>query len=234
MTTCNTEKLREIFARGLVAGIGKADGQTCIEGAIALACGGDLSDSPPCVAPADRAYSISINDADWPSPEARAEALLPLALAQVGTAEKDRRAWARALALGTIRRVLPIALRAAGLENHAMACEAATTLDEAKKAANAANAAAGARAAYYAVKAAGYAAPCYAGCAAEAALAAARAASDRAAVAADADAAGRAAHHALAAARAASDGADDADAAACLRESVAVALEAYEQTKETP
>ena len=47
--TCDTEKLREIFARGLVSGLGDAN-QTCIEGAIALACGGDLSDSPPCVA----------------------------------------------------------------------------------------------------------------------------------------------------------------------------------------
>src|SRR6185503_15523625 len=109
--TCDIDKLKQIFARGLVSGIGDTN-QTCIEGAISLACGGDLSDSPACVANPDREFSIKINDASWSSNAARAEALLPLALAQIGTTGRDRSAWVKSVALGTIRRVLPMALRA--------------------------------------------------------------------------------------------------------------------------
>lgn len=105
------DKLREIISRGLAPSLGSADGMTCIEGAISLASGEGLTDTPSCVAAEDRAYAIRINDAAWPSPEARAEALLPLALAQVGTAGTDRAPWVRRLVEGTIRRVAPIYLR---------------------------------------------------------------------------------------------------------------------------
>lgn len=52
MIGCNTETLREIFSRGLVVGLGD-EHQTCIEGAISLACGLPLTDAPPCVATPD-------------------------------------------------------------------------------------------------------------------------------------------------------------------------------------
>lgn len=134
----NESKLREIFARGLTDGLGSADGQTCIQGAISLATTGELSDTPECVADEDRLWSITINDAPWSSPEARAEALLPIALAQIGTAGTDRSVWVERVVLGTIQRVLPIALDAGGLGEHAETCRRATTLEEAQGAANAA------------------------------------------------------------------------------------------------
>lgn len=212
MSECDTELLREIIGRGLIHGIGNAtadEGQTCIEGAIALACGGDLSDSPPCVHWADRAYSIEVNDAGWSSPSARAEALLPLALAQVGTAGADRTEWARRVAEGTIRRVLPLALRtaatadgmpadhAASLRNAADRCEREGTESSAK-------------AAYAVARDAGAAR------AAEAAARAAWAAGSAGAV-----------WNAGRTARAAVAGVAGAARDAVLRESVAVALDAY-------
>jgi hypothetical protein len=221
--TCDLEKLRTIFARGLTGGLGTANGQTCIEGAISLACGGGLSDSPACVAEPDRSYAIAINDAAWSSPAARAEALLPLALAQLDTAGRDRTVWARALAEGTIRRVLPIGLRAAGLDAEAERCAREGTADSARSAARAARAAADAYAAAYAAT--------YTASAADAAsaAAAARDAADCAAAAAvdaDADAAYDAADAAAVVAARASVAAGDA----VLRASVAVALDAYAAT----
>jgi len=112
-TTCDTAKLRELFDRGLGSGLGTADGQVCIEGAIALACGLPLSDCPPCVAGPDRDYAIEINDARWSSPRVRADALWPLALAQIGTAGTDRGPWVRKLEDLMIRRVVPWWLRRA-------------------------------------------------------------------------------------------------------------------------
>lgn len=125
---CDTTKLREIFARGLIAGVGD-ESQTCVEGAISLACGLPLSDTPPCVAAEDRAFAIRLNDAQWSSPQARSEALLPLALAQIGTAGKSRKRWVARVWLGTVRAILPVALRAAAsvhpYKTHAAALEAA-------------------------------------------------------------------------------------------------------------
>lgn len=108
------EKLREIISQGLVSGLGEPQpGQLCVEAAICLAMGEPHSDRPSCVALADMTYAIRINDAPWSSPKARADALLPLAIAQLDTAGQDRKEWARRLTEGTIRRVLPLALRAA-------------------------------------------------------------------------------------------------------------------------
>lgn len=170
------EQLRTIFARGLALGIGRADGQVCIESAIALASGEGLTESPSCVDKADRNWAITINDAHWSSSKARAEALLPIALAQIGTAGTNRRAWVEAVAIGTVQRVLPIALRAAGLEAKARACEGVTTLRGAEVAAragaNAATRAAALAAANYAVRAAALAAASYAARASAAANAA--------------------------------------------------------------
>jgi len=136
-TTCDTARLRELFDRGLARGIGSADGQVCVEGAISLACGLGFSDAPPCVAKPDRAYAIRINDAQWSSPEARANALWPLALAQIGTAGTNRRVWVAKLVELTIRRVVPVALRAEAdrhpVETHAAALRAAALRAEADR-----------------------------------------------------------------------------------------------------
>ena len=157
MTPEQRQKLTEIINAGLIEGLGKPQpGGLCIEAAICLALGEPHSDRPSCVAEPDREFAIGINDADWSSPEARAQALLPLALAQLGTAGTDRSAWVQALALGTVQRVLPIALRVAGLTEHAERCAQVTTLEEARDAARAA--AADAEAAAYAARAAARAA----------------------------------------------------------------------------
>jgi hypothetical protein len=108
------EKLKEIIPQGLVYGLGKPKpGELCVEAAICLALGEPHGDEPSCVHDVDRDFSIALNDAKWSSEKARAEALLPLAIAQLGTAGKDRTKWIKRIAEGTIRKILPMALRAA-------------------------------------------------------------------------------------------------------------------------
>mgnify|MGYP006969344676 CR=1 FL=1 len=236
--TCDTEKLRELFDRGLSSGLGDADAQVCIEAAINLACGGGLDDSPPCVAAADREYAIRINDARWSSPEARSEALWPLALAQIGTAGTDRGPWVRRLVEGTIRRVVPWALRRAAdrVPDHADALRAAADECEREGTAQAARRARDASAAAAAdAGAAAYAGEAAAAGAGEAAYAGAYAAAN-ADAGADAGAAAYAGEAAYAAASAAASADAGADAGASadagerdeiLRLSVECALDAY-------
>lgn len=116
-------KLDEFLSRGLCSGSGTADGQVCVEQAIALACGEKLTDSPTCVSPVVRAFAIRLNDASWSSPQARAYGLRAFALAQLGTRGLDERRFVTKLAELTMRRVLPIALRAVGLPVEADRCE---------------------------------------------------------------------------------------------------------------
>jgi len=108
-TNVDLKKLRELFDRGLVDGIGDEQ-QTCIEGAVSLACGFGITAIPPCVAEPDRIWAVTINDAPWSSPAVRAEALWPVALAQIDTVNIDRASWVARVVDGTIRRVLPIVL----------------------------------------------------------------------------------------------------------------------------
>lgn len=151
-------KLRELIPQGLTGGVGRGEpGSLCVEAAICLAMGEPHGDEPTCVAAPDRAFAIRINDAAWSSKAARAEALLPLALAQLGTAGTDREAWVRRVVEGTIRRVVPLALRRAAraapshaerLEAAAARCAAEGTKDAARAAEAAAYDAAYAAAAY--------------------------------------------------------------------------------------
>ena len=118
------QKLNEYLDRGLCDGMGEATGQVCIEAAIALATEGKLKDSPACVHAAVRAFSIKLNDAEWSTKRARADGLRALAFAQLGTADTlDGNRFAAKLAELTIRRVLPISLRAANLIEVAERCE---------------------------------------------------------------------------------------------------------------
>lgn len=90
------------------------------------------------VHPAARAHSISLNDASWSSPRARAEGLREYALAQLGTAGLDGIELAKRLAIATVREILPVALRTIGLESEAHQCEEARDLEMARAAARAA------------------------------------------------------------------------------------------------
>jgi hypothetical protein len=66
------------------------------------------------------------------SDQDRTDACLPLALL---TESEAPAGWVDQYILRTIREILPTALRAAGLEDHAVACESAKDLDAARKAA---------------------------------------------------------------------------------------------------
>jgi hypothetical protein len=213
LSTEQESKLRDLFDRGLTCGIG-SEKQTCIEGALCLVLYGDLSDNhrgaEDCRGESIVRASITLNDANWSSPEARAKGLWPLALAQIESASLDQVKIAKRYAELTIRKVLPIVLRKAGLEAEALRCE--RDGDEA----SARDAARAARAAY------AYADAAYAADAARAAYAYADAAyaadAARAAYAADADAAAAAAA--------------DADADEILTLSASFLVQAIEEARE--
>jgi hypothetical protein len=203
------EKVRDTVAAGLVSGMGDpVPGQMCVEAAVCYALGLPHGDDPGCVSETLRALKIRLNDSRWSSPQARAQGLRRLAVAQLGSAgELDDQEFRRRVVEMTIRRMVPIALRAAAkrvpkhaddLEAAAVRCEQEGTLEaarQARTAADAANAAAANAAAADADAAAyaAYAADAYAAYAAydaaydaANAAAAAAAAADAAAYAADA------------------------------------------------
>jgi hypothetical protein len=186
----------------------------CVMAALNLACGGDLTDSAdsPCVLPAAAAFAVGLNDARWSSPTARASGMHDLGLALLGTADIDCATFVRRLAEGTIRRVLPIALRVAGLVEQADRCEREGTRDAAYAVSSAVSSAASAvsSASSHAAAYAAYAASADSDYAAAAAAdsAAARAADYAAAAAAD-SASAAASAAAASAASAAADSARD-------------------------
>jgi hypothetical protein len=161
--------------------------------------GEEHSDKPDCACPVLGAYGIRLNDA-MPD-DLRDRLLKPLVPQIVGTRDKaSEQRRAKFLAMWAINKVLPIILRLRGFESHALACEKAKGLSEAKSAANAAYAAADAAAA-----------AAYASAADAAAAAAYASAADAAANAANA---AYAANDAANAAAYAANAADAADAAA--------------------
>lgn len=111
LTKKQKTKLEEIFKRGLTSGLGNGpDGATCIEGAISLVVDQKYNDKPSCVAPEDRHFGMDINDKGWSTPYTRAEALLPLAFKQIGTAGKDRTEWVDHLYTHAMRDILTLLL----------------------------------------------------------------------------------------------------------------------------
>jgi hypothetical protein len=200
ITRAIAEKVRDTVNAGLVKGVGKpVAGQMCVEAAVCYALGLPHGDNPGCVSPALRSIKITLNDKAWSSPQARAEGLLRLAVAQLGSAGVlDNKEFMRRVADMTIRRIVPIALRAAAkrnqkhaakLEAAAVRCELEGTREAARAAAAYAAAAADAAADAAAYAAAAADAAAYAAAAADAAAYAAA----YAAAAADADAAAYAA-----------------------------------------
>ena len=202
-------KVYEYVNAGLVSGLGNAvPGQMCIEAAICLAMGEPHGDTPSCVGEQDRALSIPLNDAKWSSDKARADGMRRLAIAQLGSrdlSKAQQTEWLRLVIEGVIRKIVPLALRAAAplqkephksaLEQAAVNCEQShnrTAADAARDAAYAAAYAAAAAAYAYGADAAYAAAYAYAAYAAAAAYGADAAAAARAArAAADAYAAAR-------------------------------------------
>jgi hypothetical protein len=198
-------RVRDVVAAGLVSGVGTpGPGTGCVEAAVCYALGLPHGDDPGCVAPSLRRLKIRLNDSRWSSNQARAEGLKRLALVQLGSlGVVDDAAFRRRVIDMTIRKAVPIGLRAAAkvnpkhaqtLEACAVRCEQEGTreaCEEARKVARAAYAAAAAAYAAYATYATSAAKA--AACAVDAAIYVANAAADAAADAADADAASAAA-----------------------------------------
>jgi hypothetical protein len=143
------------------------------------------TDKPECACPVLGAYGIRLNDA-MPD-ELRDRLLKPLVPQIVGTRDSDSaQKRAEFFAMWAVNKVLPIILRARGFTKEADACERASNLGEARRAAYAAADAAYADAAYAAANANANAACAYAYAAVNAAVNAA--ANDAANDAADANA----------------------------------------------
>jgi hypothetical protein len=221
------EIVRDTVDAGLVKGVGVAEpGKMCVEAAVCYALGLPHGDDPGCVSSALRRLKIRLNDSNWSSDTARAKGLRRLALAQLGSAGVlDDREFARRVVEMTIRKAVPVGLRAAARRNpkHAAALEAAAVRCETEGTREAAREGERVAAAAYAAYAAAAAAADAAADAAYAAYAAYDAAAAAAAADAAADAADAAAAYAAyaaadaAAAYAAADADADADADAAAR-----------------
>jgi len=112
-----------LLSRGLPSGLGGTE-HACIMACLNLACGGTLTDAAesPCVLPAAARFAIRLNDADWSSEMARADGLKDLGLALLGTNDLDRKVFLLRLAEATIREVVPVFMRRAGLADEAKRC----------------------------------------------------------------------------------------------------------------
>jgi hypothetical protein len=122
-------RVRDVVDVGLVSGLGVPEpGKLCVEAAVCYALGLPHGDEPTCVSPALRLLKIRLNDSRWSSPQARAQGLRRLAIAQLGSAGVlDDRTFRQRVVDMTIRRAVPIGLRAAARRNpnHAQPLEAA-------------------------------------------------------------------------------------------------------------
>ncbi len=135
-----------VVDQGLSEGLGKPiPGQMCVEAAVCYALGLPHSDDPGCVSKAVRSLKIQLNDSNWSSNDARAKGMRRLAIAQLGTKDNlDEKEFAKRVAEMTIRKIVPIALRATGiadLEVHAVHCETEGSSEAARAAASAADSA---------------------------------------------------------------------------------------------
>ena len=141
-------KVLEIVDAGLVSGLGKPKpGHMCVEAAVNYALGAPHGDEPVCVGRAVRAFKIRLNDARWPTNKDRTDGMRKLAIAQLGSNTIDQNGFRKYVALHTVKRILPIALRATGslipahkdaLEASAAACEVIVDFSAARVVASAA------------------------------------------------------------------------------------------------
>ncbi len=167
------EKVLAVVDAGLVRGVGISEpGEMCVEAAICYALGEPHGDYPSCVDPVLRNFKIRLNDARWPSPDARAKGMRRLALVQLGSKDNfNQQEFTTKVAELAIRKAVPFALRNAAakmpdgdkktaLLDAALRCEREGTKEAALNAKTAADAAyaAAADAAYAAAADAAYAA----------------------------------------------------------------------------
>ena len=118
VTKSHYEKFVSLLDHGLVSGLGKQEpGKMCIEAAWCCALGLPHGDDPGCVGAAVRAYKIRLNDSLWSSNAARANGMLKLGIAQIGSDQLDQTEFRKRIVEATIRRIVPIALQAAASRN---------------------------------------------------------------------------------------------------------------------
>lgn len=154
ITAFDVKKFDSILSRGLSQGLGDRGKQVCIEAAICEAMNLPHSDDPKCVSKAVRSFKISLNDSSWSNPQARAEGLRDLGLAQLGSlGVVDDVTFATKLAEKTIRILIPTLFRTLFPGNPALLAAAQRCEDE-----GTVDAARAARAASYAARYASYAA----------------------------------------------------------------------------
>jgi hypothetical protein len=111
-TKAIAKKVLKTVDCGLVSGLGvPKPGEMCIEAAVAFAMGEGHNDRPSCVGDAVRAFKITLNDAAWSSPTARAAGMRAIAIAQLGSNRIDQVEFAKLLALATVKILLPKTLR---------------------------------------------------------------------------------------------------------------------------
>ena len=114
-----------------------SDGGTCINEAAVVAAGFEYravqnaKDCPLCFSRPIAAYAIGLNDS-MPD-DLRQELLIPFVTRLAGTADTTAKEIERAsyIAIQTVRRILPILLRAIGLHEHADWCAKVGKLDAA-------------------------------------------------------------------------------------------------------
>jgi hypothetical protein len=115
-------KVLSVVDAGLSEGVGKPEpGQMCVEAAVCYALGLPHGDDPKCVSQALRRLKINLNDSKWSSNAARGRGLRRLAVAQLGSAGVlDEREFAKRCAELAVRKMVPLALRAAAsIQKHA-------------------------------------------------------------------------------------------------------------------
>ena len=191
ITETVVRKVLNTVDAGLCSGVGQpVPGKMCIEAVWAFVNGEPLNDEASCKHDAVRKFDITLNDSRWSTNDARAKGMRRLSIAGLGSTEIDGGKFAELVAIGTVQRIVPIALRAAAstypehaakLEAAAIVCETVKTRDEAivaaKKASQVAHAADTADTAYASAAAAAAYAASYAADAVDAVDAASYAAS---------------------------------------------------------
>ena len=134
----------ELLERGLSNGLGKRNGQMCIEAAVCAALGLPHGDDPGCVASSVRRFKIILNDSNWSSLKARAKGLRDLGIAQLGSLGiVDNLEFTKRLVEKIIRIVIPRFFREVFTETEcleaALECERNGTFEAVQKAAEVAS-----------------------------------------------------------------------------------------------
>jgi hypothetical protein len=107
-TIANARKVIEVVSEGLSCGIGeRIPGRMCVEAAVCYAMGEPHSDRPKCVGELVRNSKIALNDGGkWKDKNDRADGLLRVAIAQLGSNKIDQTEYGNLLIEKIVRRTI--------------------------------------------------------------------------------------------------------------------------------